>query len=353
MVMRVVWVMVVVVSGWAVGAGVREKEVGGIPAAPKGERSFRMVVMSDFNGAYGSTTYRETVHEGVRLVVEVLRAELVLSAGDLVARQKRGLTVEEIGAMWAGFEGAVVGPLREAGIPFLPVAGNHDASGYPAFVGEREAYRKHFGEATTRPAVRLVEGEGYPLSYTAEYKGVGILVMDVTTLERVTEGQWAMLERQLKGLGGEGGMTARVAVSHVPPYPVTRGRERETIPNPDDDRMVDLLAGAGVSAWFTGHHHGYFKGRAARAKGLMLVSLNCCGDGPRRLIGTEVAQRQSVVVVDVVEGKVARVFAVGTDGTVVDETSFPERLVHGNEELLRWDVPADRLAAPATKGSEP
>jgi Icc-related predicted phosphoesterase len=304
-----------------------------------------MVVMSDFNGPYGSTTYRETVHEGVRLVVEVLRPEVVLSAGDLVAGQKRGLTEEQIAAMWAGFEAAVVRPLREAGIPFLPVAGNHDASGYPAFAAEREAYVRQFREATTRPAVKLVDDADYPLSYTAVYKGVGILVMDLTTIERLPERQWEQIGRQLKGLGEA---TDRVAVSHVPPYPVTHGRERETVPHPDDDRLVDLLAGAGVSAWFTGHHHGYYKGRAGgvgreeRARGLMLVSLNCCGDGPRRLIGTAEPQPQSVVVVDVVEGKVARVFAVTTEGKVVDETRLPETLVHGNEELLRWDVPATR-----------
>lgn len=311
-----------------------------MPQPPRGERSFRAVVMSDFNGPYGSTTYRAEVHALVRLVVEVLRPELVISAGDLVAGQRRGLTDEQLEAMWAGFHDAVVRPLREAGIPFLPAAGNHDASGYPAFASEREKYARVWQREGFRPAVQPVEvaGHAYPLAYGVVFKAVGVVVLDVTTVERLAEGKLDWVETMVGRLR-EAGASDIVASSHVPPYPVTVGRERETIAAPDDDRMVELLARLRVRVWFTGHHHGYFKGRRPGAwGGLHLVSVNACGDGPRRLIGTETPQPQSLVVMDVEDGRIARVFAVQWDGKIVSDRELPVRLAAEGQELLRWDV---------------
>lgn len=342
---------VVAVVGWVVRVALAAPALPAspetVPPGPVGERSFRAVVMSDVNGPYGSTTYRDEVHALVRRVVEELRPEVVISAGDLVAGQRRGLTEEQLEAMWAGFHAAVVRPLREAGIPFLPAAGNHDASGYPAFAQEREKYADVWRRDGFRPDLEVIEdgGFGYPLAYGVTFKGVGVLVMDVTTVERLPDGKWAWVEHmvgRLRETAGEAGDV--VAVSHIPPYPVTVGRERETIPGPDDDRMVELLEKLGVRVWFTGHHHGYFKGRrggeAGRAAwgGLHLVSLNACGDGPRRLIGTASPQPQSVVVMDVEDGRVVRVFAVQWDGKVVSDRDLPEVLAAEGQELLRWDV---------------
>lgn len=340
------WVVLAVWTGWGVlaSAQVLPASPDVIPERPVGERSFRAVVMSDFNGPYGSTTYRDEVHGAVRLVVEVLRPEVVISAGDLVAGQRRGLTEAQLEAMWAGFRETVVEPLRDAGIVFLPAAGNHDASGYPAFAHEREKYAEVWLRDGFRPAIEVMEVEGgeFPLAYGVVHKGFGVVVMDVTTVERLPEGKWGWAERmvgRLRDVARDVGGGEVVATSHIPPYAVTVGRERETIPGPDDDRMVELLQGLGVRVWFTGHHHGYFKGRKPGAwGGLHLVSLNACGDGPRRLIGTETPQVQSVVVMDVEEGRVVRVFAVQWDGKIVSDRELPERLAAEGQELLRWDV---------------
>lgn len=309
-----------------------------LPAAPMGERSFRAVVISDFNASYGSTTYGPTVHAAVRLIVERIKPEVVVSAGDLIAGQRRTLTDENITAMWSGFEASVAAPLREAGIAFAPVPGNHDGSGYPGFEREREAYARHWRGPATRPALKYTDDTDFPFTYSFEHKGVAFVALDITTMNRVTEGEWERLGRLLNRSAGA---SAVVALSHVPPYAYAVGRERETIPPPDDDRMVDELAKHAVSVWFTGHHHAYFK---TRVRGLNLVSLNCCGNGPRRLMGTEQPQEQSFVVMDVVDGRVAAVFAVRTDGTVVDERRLPERIPATQDagvavpELLRADL---------------
>ena len=94
-------------------------------AIPRGDQ--RIVLISDLNASYGSTSYIPQVHQGVALVRQ-LKADLVLCAGDMVAGQKLGLAATQLDAMWAAFERQVLLPIRAAGEPFAPAMGNHDAS---------------------------------------------------------------------------------------------------------------------------------------------------------------------------------------------------------------------------------
>lgn len=302
----------------------------GIPERPAGERSFRFVAISDLNGPYGSTTYNEHVHASVGLIRE-MQPELVLSAGDLVAGQKRGLTEEQLRAMWEGFNRAVAVPLRQAGIPFAPVAGNHDASGYPAFENERLLFRDHWREEEQRPELDFVDDEHYPLYYSFQHKGSFFMALDVTTLEPLSPELWEWMTRQLANARD---YDLRFASCHVPPYPVSHGREREIIASPDNERLRRLFVENNVDVFFTGHHHAYFKGRK---KGLNLVSLNCAGSGPRPVIGTDEPQHQSFVVVDVVDGKIAGMFAVQSDEVIFQDLTLPLRLEHGPYVLPRFD----------------
>ncbi len=303
---------------------------GAIPEPPAGERSFRFAVISDLNGSYGSTTYGETVHQSVDRLKN-LSPELVLSAGDLVAGQKRGLEEPRIRAMWDGFTAAVTEPLRAAKIPFAPVAGNHDASGYPAFARERQIFQEHWKAPDQKPDLLFIDDTHFPLYYSFTHKNAFFLVLDVTTLERLSEELWIWMEEQLSAAEK---FALRFAACHVPPYPVARGREREIIPAPDNDRLRELFVRHNLDVFFTGHHHAYFKGRK---DGLNLVSLNCAGSGPRALIGTEEPQRQSFVLVDVVDGEIEHIFAVHPDGEIFSDNSLPLQLNHPPYTLPRFD----------------
>jgi acid phosphatase type 7 len=302
-----------------------------LASPPSGDRSFRFVVMSDMNSSYGSTEYNPTVHNSVGLVTQIVRPELVVSAGDLVAGQKRGLTDEQVYAMWDGFARAVTTPLREEGIPFAPVPGNHDASGYPAFAREREIYQEVWRRDDRQPALDFIDDTQFPLYYTFRHKGAFFMALDVTTLEPLSEQQWAWMEQQLAAAKEA---PLRIVMCHVPPYPVAIGREKEIIPAPDNDRLRELFVEHGVDVFFTGHHHAYFKGRK---QGLNLVSLNACGNGPRSLIGTQHPQPQSFLVVDVMDGQLQDLFAVQYDGAIFDDASLPLRLVYEQYELPRFD----------------
>ncbi|HMO25625.1 MAG TPA: metallophosphoesterase [Tepidisphaeraceae bacterium] len=298
-----------------------------LPAAPEG--GFRFVVISDLNSAYGSTEYNEHVHALVRRIIEEIKPSIVVSAGDLVAGQKRELTEENLHAMWRAFDEVVVTPLEAAGIGFFPVPGNHDASGYPAFAREVAIYRDHWTRRARPRGAHFLNTEDYPSKYSFTAGGGLFVALDITTLDPLPESMWAFLDEELRR-----DHSLKFCFSHIPPYPVTIGRERETIPSPDDDRARDLMLEHGVTVWFTAHHHGYFKGHNRR---LNLVALNCAGNGPRRLIGTESPQRQSVVVVDLLDGRLERVFAVMSDGAIFDDLTLPLRIAHDGQELLRFD----------------
>lgn len=301
-----------------------------VPEPPAGEQSFRFAAISDMNGSYGSTSYNSHVHASIELMKR-LRPELVISAGDLVAGQQRGMEAEQIWAMWDGFTMAVTAPLREAEIPFAPVAGNHDASGHPLFAQDRKIFREHWRKTGQKPNLHFIDDEHYPLYYSFRHKDAFFMAMDVATLGPLPPKLWEWMEEQLAAAQD---YTLRFVASHIPPYPVSHGREHEIIRAPDNDRLRDLFVANNVDVFFTGHHHAYFKGRK---EGLNLVSLNCSGSGPRSLIGTTEPQQQSFLVIDVVDGRIANLFALHPDETIFQDQTLPLELEHGPYVLPRFD----------------
>lgn len=303
----------------------------GVGVAPSGAESFRFVAISDLNASYGSTTYNAHVHALIGKITSDLHPELVISAGDLVAGQKRGLTEEQILAMWSGFDSVVAAPLRMAGIPFAPVAGNHDASGYPAFAHERVLFQDHWRQVEQRPKLDFIDDTHYPFYYSFSYKNAFFMVLDITTMDALSPEMWAWMEDQLEKAQG---YSLRFATCHVPPFPISHGREREIIRAPDNQRIQELFVRQNVDVFFTGHHHAYFKGRK---EGLNLVSLNCAGNGPRPVIGTDGPQLQSMIVIDVVDGKIKEMYALQSDDAVFQDETLPLLLEHGPYILPRFD----------------
>jgi hypothetical protein len=123
-------------GGWAGtstgGDSGADASLDALPAAA----TLRVAVLSDLNGSYGSTSYESTVSTAVAALIDQFSPDIVLSTGDLVAGQQAGL---DYPAMWTAFHAAVTTPLTQAGLVFAPTPGNHDASGYASFSGERSA----------------------------------------------------------------------------------------------------------------------------------------------------------------------------------------------------------------------
>ncbi len=244
-------------------------------ALPGAAREVRVAVISDLNGDYGTTEYADTVDDAIARIVE-LRPDLVISTGDMVAGQRRPhLSHAELEAMWAAFHARVGAPLAAAGIPLAVTPGNHDASAYAGFAGERAVYEAHW--AQRRPALRFVDATNYPFHYAFSLGEVLFIGLDATTVGALPDAQMRWLAVLLAEHGAR--YARRVVFSHLPLWPVAAGRETETIGDP---ALQALLSDAAVDLYLSGHHHAFYPGHK---DGTLFVSQACLGAGPRRLLG--------------------------------------------------------------------
>ena len=283
------------------------------------------VFVADLNGSYGSTSYGAPVHDTVARIL-AMRPDLVVSLGDMVAGQQAGLDYD---AMWAAFHDAVSDPLSAAGIPFAVTPGNHDASGYSSFAGERAVFVREW--AARRPDVRFLDDSSYPLRYSFIVGPALFVSLDATVVGPLDREQMEWLTTQL-WTGRD--LPASIVFGHLPLYPVSEGRETEIIGDP---ALEDLLAAHGVDLVLAGHDHAYFPGRRG---GLKLVAAACLGAGPRALLGTDAPSVRSMLVVEVSASGEVRLEAYGGDrfDEVVPRSSLPEQVGTGDQVLRRDDL---------------
>jgi len=306
-------------------------------AAPGPDPPLRIVVIGDINASYGSVGYGAEVHAAVRRIVQ-LKPDLVLAVGDLVAGQQTAprLDTERLEAMWRAFDEEVLDPVTAAGIPFVPVPGNHDASAEPGFALERRVAWKYWRDR--RPRVDFAgNADGWPFRYAFTFRDVLFVVLDATTVGPLSAGQKGWLEHLL---GASVAPSARVVAAHLPLHPLTHGRERETLADPELER---ILASAGVDLFLSGHHHAYYPGFRA---GLLQVGQGCLGSGPRRLIGAGRRAPRSFTLVEIDSGGHVRVEALAEpDFTApIDPALLPEAISHDGAALVREDLARGRGA---------
>lgn len=245
---------------------------------------YTVAVVSDMNGSYGSTDYQEPVHRTIDWLTGDLEPDLVVSTGDHVAGQKRGL---DYGAMWEAFHETVTRPLHRAGIPFAPSPGNHDASPVEAFEQERRQYDREWRK--NRPDVEFVDGGSFPFYYAFRAGPALFVALDATMPGQLPDEQFDWLASVLRHHDAE----TTVVYGHLPLAPVARGKADEAL---ESERLERLLDETGVDMMLSGHHHAYYPGRRGD---LRLVGLACLGAGPRPLLGTDRRARRSAVVLQI------------------------------------------------------
>lgn len=292
--------------------------------ADRGSSSITIAVVSDLNGAYGSTTYGEPVHGAVRRIVG-LRPDLVIAVGDMVAGQREGLDYR---AMWSAFHSAVTEPLASVGIPLAVTPGNHDGSGYAEYADERSIFVDEW--SSRRPSVRLLDASTYPLMYSFMVGQVLFLSLDATVIGPLPADQLTWVRSQLEA---ERSRVATIVFGHLPLHPVAVGRETEFM---DDPRLESLLVEHDVDLYLSGHHHAFYP---ARRGSLRLVAVGCLGGGNRPLLGAEDSSPKTLVMVEVdSSGEVAvDAFTGSRFDTPMNWTSLPSQLGEGEHLLLRAD----------------
>lgn len=302
--------------------------------------SFRVAVISDLNGPYGSTTYGEEVGRGVALIRDRWKPDLVLVAGDLIAGQRPALPDSIVRSMWAAFDRVVAAPLRTAGIPFGFALGNHDASAYPDHSRDRAFAIEHWRATGRHPRVSFVDSLHFPLYYSFREGPLFVVAWDATwegTLSDTTMMVW--LRAQLESPAARAA-PFRIVLGHLPLYAVAEGRDRpgEVLAEPDSLRAI--LEAYDVHMYISGHHHAYYPGRRGA---LELLHSGALGDGPRPLLGTAAPSPRTVTLLDfdAAAGSVEyRTFAL--DGAaalrVVPAASLPPVIRGHNGCVVRRDL---------------
>ncbi len=306
--------------------------------APAGQ--LRIAVLSDLNGSYGSTRYEATVDTAVARLL-ALEPDLVISTGDMVAGQPRPhLPAEQVERMWDAFDARVSAPLAAAGIPLAVTPGNHDASAYSGFAGERAVYGARW---TSRDAgIDFVDRADFPFHYAFAAGDVLLVSVDATRVGSLPAAQMDWLRGVLTEHGER--FRWRVVFSHLPVWPVAQGREREFIGDP---ALQALLEEGRVDLYLSGHHHAFYPGAH---RGVAFVSQACLGAGPRRLIGDARRSSRGFTLLEFGDDAIG-VAAFEGEGLerAVDWNTLPGHIRTTATELVRADLAPGRvgpLAAP-------
>ena len=282
--------------------------------------ALRIGLISDLNSSYGSTSYIPAVQQGLDQLI-ALQPDLVVCAGDMVAGQKRGLSDQQLDAMWRGFETAVLQRLQRAGIPLLPAIGNHDGS--PGFPADRAAVRRFWTPLRSRIGLKLADASQFPFRYTVLQDGIFWLVWDASSA-RVPEDQLAWAQRQLASAQAQAAR-ARFVVGHLPLVGVGQGKDRPGEVLDRGSALQALMENARVQAYISGHHHAWFSGRRGQ---LDLIQLGALGSGPRRLLDGGAPAQQTFTLLEIDGGRSAireTTYAVAT-GQPLAWSMLPARL---------------------------
>jgi hypothetical protein len=211
---------------------------------PTGPHEWSFAVLSDLHlpNPHAAVVDREVaalIAMGVRFVV--VTGDHTNGSAGVDHRQRR------VDAWWASVTGALA-PLRDAGIPVLPIAGNHDT-----YLGwQREGFEKAFGDLERWAApleVHPAAGHGFaraPYSYSVDVDGVHLALANVVdqTVDRDVS-QWLTDD-----LTAAKGARLRLVFGHVPVFSIVQRPARHFV-----DQLGTILARGNVDLYVAGHEH--------------------------------------------------------------------------------------------------
>jgi Icc-related predicted phosphoesterase len=309
----------------------------GLTATVRGD--VRIVVISDLNSQYGSTTYEKEVDQAIAFIPD-WQPDLVLCGGDMVAGQKNSLSSEQISAMWKGFDQHIAAPLRRAKIPLGFTIGNHDGSGAIVqgkmrFQKDRDLASQYWNQPNHDSGLTFVDKAKFPFYYSFSQNNIFYLVWDAST-DRLSEEQLIWVEKSLASNPAQSAKM-RIAIGHLPLYAVAIGRNTagNVLANPD--KLRTLLEKYHVHTYISGHHHAYFPGKRGE---LELLYAGALGSGPRKLINSQQPPFKTLTVVDINLNAESTIYTTYNMNnlSVVDSQKLPRIVVGYNGWVLRRDV---------------
>jgi predicted phosphodiesterase len=245
--------------------------------------NLRISVISDINDSYGSTTYSKDLHK----VINDINAEdpdLLLIAGDMVAGQKKSLTLNQIRAMWSGFDKFVNSKIN---VPLEFTFGNHDASstkksdGSYYYKNDRIAAKEYFSSVEHHPSVELLNTTNFPFYYSFKMENIYFLSIEASSYY-IDKSHLAWIKEQLESEDSKNA-SKRIVVGHLPLYAVAQGRNSSGNIIYNNQPVLDIFQKTNVDLFISGHHHAYYPACVGKLK---LLHAGAIGGGPRKLLGS-------------------------------------------------------------------
>lgn len=305
---------------------------------PRGDA--RIVVISDLNSQYGSTTYEPEVDQAIALL-STWKPDLVLCGGDMVAGQSPSLSSNELQAMWAGFDQHVSAPMRQAKIPYGFTLGNHDASGAIAndggflFHKDRTAAAAYWNDPNHNPGLQFVDRAGFPFHYTFQQNDIFFLVWDASTAT-IPAAQIAWAEKSLASSAAQSAKL-RIAIGHLPLYAIAIGRDEPGEYLEKAEELRSLLERYKVHTYISGHDHAYYPGHKGN---LELLHCGILGSGTRPLLNGNLRPQKTLTVVDVSLSQADTTYTTYDMATLalVNQQQLPKLIATPTAKVLRRDV---------------
>lgn len=295
-------------------------------------KDLKILMISDLNSSYGSTTYSEDVKAVINRI-GLIKPDIILCAGDMVAGQKASLTEQNINDMWAGFQNTVLTPISRLNIPFGFTVGNHDAS--PSFKTDRKLSEQFWKENVKAAGLTFVDSAHYPFYYSYIKNNVFFISWDAAGAEIKPEVyQW--MQGQLNNKVAKKARL-RILIGHLPLYAIVDSKNKPGEVNSDPSAALSFFKDHGIDLYISGHQHAYYP---AQKEGIRFLNMGCIGDGPRKLIGNDAPAQKSYTVIDV-PAKNAGNFSYTTytaqSNEIIDLKSLPDS-VSGFNGISRKDT---------------
>lgn len=293
-------------------------------------KPFKIAVISDLNSSYGSVTYNAEVTSVIKELA-LIKPDIILCGGDMVAGQKASLSQQNILDMWQGFKNTVLDPIQQLNIPFGFTMGNHDAS--PSFLNDRSLANQFWKDNVKATNLNFIDSAHYPFYFSYIKNNVFFMSWDAAGA-KVPEEIYTWMRSQLNTKTARNSRL-RILIGHLPLYPIVASKNKPGEVNSSPDSTLSFFIENGIDLYISGHQHAFYP---AKKNGLRLLNAGCIGDGERPIMGHDGIARKAYTIIDI-PTQLPKKFTYKTfmagNNQLIDPKSLPETVAGFNGIIER------------------
>jgi predicted phosphodiesterase len=252
---------------------------------------FKIAVISDLNASYGSTNYHPAVAATLN-ELKVIKPDMILCAGDMVAGQKATLSQQNLDSMWTSFNEQILMPIKAMNIPFGFTVGNHDAA--PNFLKDRATAKQFWSNNQQQLNLNFVDQANFPFYYSYTKSDVFFVSWDAAGAN-FNDDVFTWMEKQLNSVKAKKAKL-RILLGHLPIYAIVNSKNKPGEVLAQTNKITQFLKRNNIDLYISGHQHAYFP---AQENGLRLLNTGCIGDGPRQIIGDTTAAKRAYTIINI------------------------------------------------------